>query len=76
MLEVITVLSQAYLDASLHPVGSASQYGAVRLPDFMRNLLFQCVSDAWYVADNSLKVATRKGIRREFSPVILVATNT
>jgi len=49
--EVTTVLHQAHMDAALHVFNSASQYHAVNLPGFICNVLFQCVSCAWFVAE-------------------------
>jgi len=62
--EVTTVFCQAHLDAALH-VGSASQYHAVNLPDFICNALFQCVSCAYFAAEYwFFKVAPPKEICR------------
>jgi hypothetical protein len=44
--KVATVLGQAHVDA-----GSASQYSVVSLPDFVYNVLLQCVSCAQYVTE-------------------------
>ena len=63
--QVTTVLRQAHLDAALHVVGIASQCRAVNLPDFICNILSQCVSCAWFVAECLFfKVAPSKDIWR------------
>jgi hypothetical protein len=47
--------------AVLQFVGDASQYFAVNLPDFIRNVHFQCISFVWFVTEQQfLKVAPQK----------------
>ena len=63
MKEVTTVFCQPHLDAALHDIGIASQYPAVKVPDFICNALFQCVNCAWFAAEYTFfKVALPKEI--------------
>ena len=52
VLEVTTILNQTHLDAVLHVVCSASQYHAVRLLDFICNVLSQCTNCAWFIMEH------------------------
>lgn len=74
--KVSTVPSQERVDSALRVVGSASEYRAVSLPDSIGNVLFHCVSCAYFVTEHSfLKAGLQQEIRR-LSRVIVVATGS
>ena len=65
-VEATTILRQVYPVAALHVVDTAFQCHAVNLPDFISKVLFQCVSCARFVTEQSfLKKTTRKEIKKK-----------
>lgn len=66
VLEATIILRQVYLVAAFHVVDTTSQCHAANLPDFIHKVLFQCVSGARFVREQSfLKKTTRKEIKKK-----------
>jgi hypothetical protein len=65
-VELTIILHQLHLDAALHVVDISSQCHAANLPDFISNILFQRVSCARFVTEQSfLKKTSRKRNKKE-----------